>query len=377
MKFKVADLLSFKKKSVKPEPEVQYHVYSLPGFDNRQTPEFLMGEDIKSTKYSVQPKTILMNKLNVGFKRVWLIDQPLDNSIASTEFIPLSVSSKDELNLQYMYYFLTSRKVTEVLKKASTGTSNSHQRINADLIADLDIDLPSLREQKLIADKLAALDSKITLNQEINDNLLELADATFKKNYEQQVGNQKLETLATVKGGKRLPKGAPLTEVKTQHPYLRITDYSKNGVPSVQSMQYITEEVFDKISRYVINEGEVFLSIVGTIGIVDLIDERLDNASLTENAVKIHAQTTAMAHYLYLYLRSDEGRHEIDSRTVGTTQKKLAITRIKDFDVGVISETDLQEFERTVSPLINMVLANRSEIDTLVQIRDSLLQELI
>ena len=211
----------------------------------------------------------------------------------------------------------------------------------------------------------------------VNDNLLQLADATFEKYYEQQAGNQKLETLATVKGGKRLPKGATLTDEQTQHPYLRITDYSKNGVPSVQSMQYITDEVFDKISRYVINEGEVFLSIVGTIGIVDLIDERLDNASLTENAVKIHAQTTTMAHYLYLYLRSDEGRHEIDSRTVGTTQKKLAITRIKAFDVGVISEADLQEFERIVGPLINMVLANRSEIDTLVQIRDSLLQELI
>lgn len=281
----------------------------------------------------------------------------------------------DETLSNYVYYWLKSSNGQNEIKVRLKGTTQ--QFLSLTELRNLTLELPSREEMNLAVKPLMILDQKMYSLGSINDNLLELADATFEKNYEQQVGNQKLETLATVKGGKRLPKGAPLTEVKTQHPYLRITDYSKNGVPSVQSMQYITEEMFDKISRYVINEGEVFLSIVGTIGIVDLIDERLDNASLTENAVKIHAQTTAMAHYLYLYLRSDEGRHEIDSRTVGTTQKKLAITRIKDFDVGVISETDLQEFERTVSPLINMVLANRSEIDTLVQIRDSLLQELI
>ncbi|MCT3527711.1 restriction endonuclease subunit S [Latilactobacillus curvatus] len=293
----------------------------------------------------------------------------------TTDFWPLNttlfVSNFKGNDPLFVYYYLK----TMDLGRYATGTTVP--TLNRNHLDQIKVNIPDLAQQREIANKLNLFDEKISMLNDINDNLLELADATFKKNYEQQVGNQKLETLATVKGGKRLPKGAPLTEVKTQHPYLRITDYSKNGVPSVQSMQYITEEVFDKISRYVINEGEVFLSIVGTIGIVDLIDERLDNASLTENAVKIHAQTTAMAHYLYLYLRSDEGRHEIDSRTVGTTQKKLAITRIKDFDVGVISETDLQEFERTVSPLINMVLANRSEIDTLVQIRDSLLQELI
>ncbi|MCX7579826.1 restriction endonuclease subunit S [Leuconostoc falkenbergense] len=314
---------------------------------------------------------ILVSNIRPYFKKIWMAINPGTHSSDVLNFRTKS----PKLTQEYLYIVLESDSFFDYVTLTSKGTKMP--RGDKDAIMDFEFSLPSLDVQQKLSNTIMALERKILMSKQVNDNLLELADATFEKNYEQQVGNQKLETLATVKGGKRLPKGAPLTEVKTQHPYLRITDYSKNGVPSVQSMQYITEEVFDKISRYVINEGEVFLSIVGTIGIVDLIDERLDNASLTENAVKIHAQTTAMAHYLYLYLRSDEGRHEIDSRTVGTTQKKLAITRIKDFDVGVISETDLQEFERTVSPLINMVLANRSEIDTLVQIRDSLLQELI
>lgn len=306
------------------------------------------------------PRKGSLNNLQFVTGKFWTVDTLFWTKINVEKVIP-----------KYLFYVLKQ------FNFAQMNVGSAVPSLTTALLNELEVNIPNLNIQQSVLDKIEPFGSQIINLSKINDNLLELADATFEKNYEQQVGNQKLETLATVKGGKRLPKGAPLTEVKTQHPYLRITDYSKNGVPSVQSMQYITEEVFDKISRYVINEGEVFLSIVGTIGIVDLIDERLDNASLTENAVKIHAQTTAMAHYLYLYLRSDEGRHEIDSRTVGTTQKKLAITRIKDFDVGVISETDLQEFERTVSPLINMVLANRSEIDTLVQIRDSLLQELI
>lgn len=171
MKFKLGDLLDFDKESVKPESGVLYNVYSLPGYDANRQPELLIGQDIKSNKYAVEPDTILMNKLNVGFKRVWLIKHPVPNSIASTEFVPLSVKNPDTVHLGYIYYFLTTHDVTETLKKAATGTSNSHQRINAALIANLEIDLPLFDEQRAIAEKLTAIDSKITLNREINDNL--------------------------------------------------------------------------------------------------------------------------------------------------------------------------------------------------------------
>lgn len=141
---------------------------------------------------------------------------------------------------------------------------------------------------------------------------------------------KELEQIALVKGGKRLPKGHQLVDIKTNHPYLRITDYT-NGFVDLDQLKYISEETFEIISRYIINSGDVFLSIVGTIGIVDYIDESLDGANLTENAVKIEVKNIEDYSPIYLsyYLKSPAGQHEINSRTVGSTQKKLAIKRIR------------------------------------------------
>ena len=98
---------------------------------------------------------------------------------------------------------------------------------------------------------------------------------------------KELDDIAFVKGGKRLPKGQMLVTYKTKHPYLRISDYDKKGKVDLKKIQYVKNETFEEIKNYIISKGDVFLSIVGTIGIVDYINDELDGASLTENAVKI------------------------------------------------------------------------------------------
>ena len=140
-----------------------------------------------------------------------------------------------------------------------------------------------------------------------------------------------LDNIAYVRGGKRLPKGHSLTQSITNHPYLRISDYNKNGLVDMKNLQYIEDETFEKISNYIIEEGNIFLSIVGTIGIVDYINSELDGASLTENAVKIIIKDENIydSKFLAYYLKSPKGQFEINSRTVGSTQKKTCYKKNK------------------------------------------------
>lgn len=140
-----------------------------------------------------------------------------------------------------------------------------------------------------------------------------------------------IDEVAYVKGGKRLPKGHRLTSNKTNYPYLRITDYI-NGYFDLKNIQYLEKSTYNEISKYLINENDIFLSIVGTIGLVAHINKDLDGANITENAVKITIKNKENydSRFLSYYLRSNKGQHEIDSRTVGSTQKKLAIKRIKN-----------------------------------------------
>ena len=169
MKCKIGDVCVIYKLSIMPMAGECYHLYSLPAFDNNMTPECIMGESIKSSKFVVQPNTILFNKLNVRFKRIWNIDfQPLKNSVCSTEFIPLCPTNCDQ---SYLYYVLTGNEFTMVMESQRTGTSSSHQRITAESLLDYEIDLPLLQEQRTIADTLSALDNKIALNTTINHHL--------------------------------------------------------------------------------------------------------------------------------------------------------------------------------------------------------------
>ena len=165
---RLGDVVKVVKRGVKPEPGIVYRHYSLPAFDNGMRPEEVDGDTILSSKLVVCPNTILMNKLNVRFKRVWPVLECNDRSIASTEFMPLKVEGAD---YWYIYYYLISPALTSLIEGMRTGTSGSHQRIDASSFLGIQIDLPSLKNQEAIGRILRAFDEKIELNNRINDYL--------------------------------------------------------------------------------------------------------------------------------------------------------------------------------------------------------------
>ena len=167
---KIKDIVTLVSKSKTPQTGVIYNLYSLPSFDEGKTFEVLDGVDIQSNKYEVPDKCILFNKLNVRFKRVWRIENQDDNKISSTEFLPLIVN-ENVVDFQYCYYLLVSDKITNYLCGQNTNTSGSHKRIDPDNFLDIEVKLPKMSIQKQIGMTLSALDRKIELNKQINDNL--------------------------------------------------------------------------------------------------------------------------------------------------------------------------------------------------------------
>ena len=153
----------------------------------------------------------------------------------------------------------------------------------------------------------------------------------------------KIGDFAQVKGGKRMPAGTALVSVKTQHPYLRIVDF-KDGSIDKSNLQYVPDEVFPSVSRYIISSNDLYISIVGTIGLVGKVPVELSGANLTENAAKIcQIDSTVMNRdYLGYFLRSEMGQGAISSMTVGSTQPKLALFRIEQIDVPCPA-LDIQE----------------------------------
>lgn len=142
--------------------------------------------------------------------------------------------------------------------------------------------------------------------------------------------------LVTVKGGKRLPKGINLISTKNSHPYIRIRDLGKSKYLQLNSdYEYVDDETQKSISRYITNKGDVLISIVGTIGLIGIVGNSLDNANLTENCVKLIDLKNIDSNYLYYFFSSEIGQNEIKKGTVGAVQPKLPIKNIQDIDIPI------------------------------------------
>ena len=146
----------------------------------------------------------------------------------------------------------------------------------------------------------------------------------------------RLGEVADVKGGKRLPAGMMLTEEQTNHPYIRIRDLTDvKNLEITTAFQYVTDDVQQRISRYIVDEGDVLISIVGTVGLVSIVGRSLTGANLTENCVKIINLRGLDNNYLYYYLKSASGQYQIRNLTVGAVQPKLPITNILSIQLSL------------------------------------------
>jgi type I restriction enzyme S subunit len=139
-----------------------------------------------------------------------------------------------------------------------------------------------------------------------------------------------------VKGGKRLPKGSTFSETKTEHPYLRVTDFERNGLKT-NNIKYISSDVQATIKNYIIDSGDVYISIAGTIGVAGIISEKFHRANLTENAAKFIPKEPGDVHnrYFSYILNSESIQNIIKSKTMAVGVPKLALFRILEIPLNL------------------------------------------
>ena len=175
-----------------------------------------------------------------------------------------------------------------------------------------------------------------------------------------------LGKLATVKGGKRLPKGSSLVEYRTNYPYIRTRDISGHKI-SVNDLLYVPESVFPSIKNYIVNKQDIIVSIVGTIGLCAIVPDVLDKASLTENCAKLvdldEEKIDRM--FLYFFLVSPNGQEAIEQRIVGSTQPKLPLYNIKEVPILVPPLSIQQSIAAILSSLDEKIDLNRRMNETL------------
>ena len=116
---------------------------------------------------------ILISNIRPYFKKIWLADK---SGGCSADV--LCIKAKDNISSKYLYYLLSQQSFFDYVMAGAKGCKMP--RGDKSHIMDWEVNVPSITEQKRIADFLSSLDDKIELNRRINDNLEQQAQALFK-----------------------------------------------------------------------------------------------------------------------------------------------------------------------------------------------------
>ena len=373
---KLGKLCSFDKEGVNPKEDIKYYHYSFPAFDNNKEPEVEVGKDIKSSKFLFNKGDILFNKLNVKFKRVWDIDFDIDeNSICSTEFIPIQAKNIDR---NFLYYCLISPNFTNEMKYLSTGTSNSHQRINPKDIKDYDLFLPTDEEiQKKIGYILKLLDKKISMNVEINKNLYNIIDARF-KHYVKDFSN--LDKVVLSDYCNDIIRGFNSKYVEKSNLINLNQKVNKGDILEKQYFKYLNDDIEVPKEKFA-KRKDVLLNSLGdgTLGRVHYYNENTDNVIIDQHITIIRSDENKLpSSYIYQYLKCGAGQYHLNSLISGSTgMLMLNISHIRNLELPILPQKELFEFDNFAKDLFDKISSNTKEIEKLQKLRDTLLPKLM
>lgn len=252
--------------------------------------------------------------------------------------------------------------------------------------AKLKLPVPDIEVQQEIVASYRVITDRITLKRKINDNLEETAQSLFQEQFAAFYNENELpdgysiatlDSLCSIKGGKRLPADGELLDTPTAHPYIRVRDLGSNRyVCLTNQFQYIDEETHSAISRYIVNTNDIVISIVGTIGLIGKIHTSLNNANLTENCVKLANIHTVTPDYLYYTLCYKKQIKEIELLTVGAVQSKLPMYNIQSMKILVPPAEVIEDFQHKFDIFNEQIEANTIEIQRLYELQSVLLAKL-
>lgn len=345
----------------------------------------VIGTDLSKYKLITKGK-FACNPMHVGRDErlpVALYDEE-EPAIVSPAYFMFEVIDNSILNEDYLMMWFRRPEFDRICWLHTDGSVRGG--ITWDDICRLELPIPPIEKQFEIVNSYKAITERIALKQKINDNLEETAQSLFQEQFAAFYNENELpdgysiatlDSLCSIKGGKRLPVDGELLDTPTAHPYIRVRDLGSNRyVCLTNQFQYIDEETHSAISRYIVNTNDIVISIVGTIGLIGKIHTSLNNANLTENCVKLANIHTVTPDYLYYTLCYKKQIKEIELLTVGAVQSKLPMYNIQSMKILVPPAEVIEDFQHKFDIFNEQIEANTIEIQRLYELQSVLLAKL-
>lgn len=183
---------------------------------------------------------------------------------------------------------------------------------------------------------------------------------------------------ASILGGKRLPAGHSYAELPTGYRYLRVIDFYERAI-SFDELVHLRQDTFAALSRYEISDGELFISIAGSLGYVGVLRvPSKDRIILTENAARIHINSGLVPEFLSLMMQSNGVQQQINAeKGIGSGVPKLALFRIESLWVGRPKEHEQKAVVRLIAEFDDGIRSEQGELAKLQSLKSGLMNDLL
>ncbi|MFA5069950.1 MAG: hypothetical protein WC528_01595 [Patescibacteria group bacterium] len=338
---------------------------------------------IGSDKNIMQYGDIIIPKLQPQMGNIFL-NSGHKRFIGSTELLEYKIN--ENYNPIFIYYLITSNKFLFDLAKLESG--KAHRRVNSVDLLKIRIPLISKESQDLIVAQIWPIEKKINeLKKQIEQpqnvinkvfarefgfdlekyeklkkdkfsevdlkdilrhnfvrisfhfhhkTLIAIENKLKNKNYWAPVNS-----LFSLFGGKRIPKGKSFSNIETDYYYLRPTEVSIWGIDKI-NVPFIPVSIYDQLKRYKIVTDEFCISIVGTLGKTalintDILDIGKDNLILSENFIKLKPKKHINSLFYIYFFYSFIFEAQINREYTITSIKKLGIDKWNNIKIPCIS----------------------------------------
>lgn len=302
-----------------------------------------------------------------------------DNLIAVYNNGLIRIKINNEItNNKFIFYNLQTRYYKNFINAISAGTSTQpNMQINS--LLSFEIPFPPLETQEKIVRILSSLDDKIELNNKINQNLEQQAQAIFKSwfvDFEPFGGNMpkdwKIGELGEYLEIKRGGSPRPIQNFIADKGYkwLKISDVTSLQTPFIYNIkESIRESGLNK--TVLLKAGTFVLSNSATPGIPKILGIN----SCIHDGWLYFPKSKFSNEYLYLLFKSI--RKKLVLLGNGSVFTNLKTDILRNYQTVLPSESILKNFDSIVKPIFSNIQNNTLENINLTQLRDTLLPKLM
>ena len=333
----------------------------------------LSSESLPSrARRKVQINDIIYSTVRPNQKHFGIIKNQPENFLVSTGFAVLHIN-KTIADPNFVFYNLIQNENTETLHAIAEQTTSAYPAIKPSDIENLSIKLPPLPTQQKIAAILSSLDDKIELNNKINTNLEQQAQALFKNwfvDFEPFGGKMPegwkeadIYSIANIIYGSPFASKLFNTE-KNGKPIIRIRDLKD------QHSDVYTPEKRD--DAYLIQPKDI---VVGMDGEFRPYIWGSEPGWLNQRVCVFENKRPKGKAFLYFSIKPL--LDVVEKTQVATTVIHIGKKDFDKFQIILPTEDILDRFDELTDPILDQIVANRLENRRLAELRDALLPKLI